>query len=101
LQSATVRPESYSVLKEIAGLMKEYGDMKIKIIGHTSSDGNPAANVELSKQRAAAVKEVLVKEFSVDAARIQTDGKGQTQPVADNKTKEGKAENRRVEFIKL
>jgi outer membrane protein OmpA-like peptidoglycan-associated protein len=74
--------------------------VKIKIIGHTSSDGDDAANMELSKQRASAVKEYLVKEFSIDAARIETEGKGETKPVGDNKTKEGKAQNRRVEFVK-
>lgn len=101
LQSAVVRPESHGVINEIAGLLKETADLKIKIVGHTSSDGNAAANLELSKQRAAAVKEILVKEYRIDAARIETEGKGQSQPVADNKTKEGKAQNRRVEFIKL
>lgn len=101
LQSAVVKPESYSVIKEIAGVLKENADLKIKIVGHTSSDGDDAANMELSKQRAAAVKEVLVKEFSIDADRIQTEGKGETKPAGDNKTKEGREQNRRVEFIKL
>ena len=75
--------------------------MKIKVIGHTSSDGDDKANLELSKKRSAAVKDLLVSEYSFDANDIETDGKGETQPVADNKTKEGKAQNRRVEFIKL
>jgi OOP family OmpA-OmpF porin len=101
LQSATVKPESYPVIREIAGVLKENGAVKIKIVGHTSSDGDDAANMELSKQRSAAVKEILIKEFSIDAARIQTEGKGETQPVADNKNKEGREQNRRVEFIKL
>jgi outer membrane protein OmpA-like peptidoglycan-associated protein len=101
VQSAVVKPESLPVMKEIAAVLKENSNIKIKIIGHTSNDGDDAANMELSKQRAAAVKDVLVKEFSIDAARIETEGKGETQPVADNKTKEGREQNRRVEFVKL
>ena len=70
-------------------------------MGHTSSDGDDNANMELSKKRAAAVKELLVTEFGIDASRLETEGKGETKPIADNKTKEGKMANRRVEFIKL
>lgn len=100
-QSAVIKPESFAVVKEIAGVLKENVSVKIKVLGHTSSDGDDNANMELSKKRAAAVKEMLVNEFSIDASRIETEGKGETQPVADNKTKEGKILNRRVEFIKL
>jgi outer membrane protein OmpA-like peptidoglycan-associated protein len=100
-QSAVIKPESYAVVKEIAGVLKENSNIKIKIAGHTSSDGDDKANMELSKKRAAAVKDLLLSEFGVDAARIETEGKGETQPIADNKTKEGKMANRRVEFIKL
>lgn len=100
-QSAVIKPESYGVIKEIAGVMKDNAGVKIKVIGHTSSDGDDKANMELSQRRSAAVKDVLVSEFGIDAARLQTEGKGETQPIADNKTKEGKTANRRVEFIKL
>lgn len=100
-QSAVIKPESYAVVKEIAGVLKENPSVKIKVLGHTSSDGDDKANMELSKKRAAAVKDMLVTEFSIDAANIETEGKGETQPVADNKTKEGKVLNRRVEFVKL
>ncbi|MGG9964181.1 OmpA family protein [Ferruginibacter sp. SUN106] len=101
VNAATIKPESYGVVKEIAGVLKENPSIKIKVIGHTSSDGDDNANMELSKKRSAAVKDMLVKDFGIDAATIETEGKGETQPVADNKTKEGKAANRRVEFIKL
>jgi OmpA-OmpF porin, OOP family len=100
INSAVLKPESYGVVKEIAGVLKENPSVKIKITGHTSSDGDDKANMELSKKRAAAVKNLLATEFGIDAAGIETDGKGETQPVADNKTKEGKVQNRRVEFIK-
>ena len=100
-QSAVIKPESYAVVKEIAAVLKENASMKIKVIGHTSSDGDDNANMELSKKRSAAVKDMLVNELGVEESRLQTEGKGETQPVADNKTKEGKMLNRRVEFIKL
>jgi OmpA-OmpF porin, OOP family len=99
-QSAVIKPESFGMVKEIATVLKENGSVNIKIIGHTSSDGDDAANLELSKQRAAAVKDLLVKEYGIEEGRLKTEGKGETQPVADNKTKEGKAQNRRVEFVK-
>jgi OmpA-OmpF porin, OOP family len=101
VNSAVIKPESYGVVKELAAVLKENPYIKIKIIGHTSSDGEDKANMELSKKRAAAVKEALIKEFDIGAAMMETDGKGETQPVSDNKTKEGKVQNRRVEFIKL
>lgn len=100
-QSAVIKPESYAVVKEIAGVLQQNASLRIKVLGHTSSDGDDKANMELSQKRAAAVKDLLASEFSVDASRIETEGKGETQPIADNKTKEGKAQNRRVEFIKL
>ncbi len=100
-QSAVIKPESYAVVKEIAAVLKENGAVKIKVLGHTSSDGDDNANMELSKKRAAAVKQLLVNEFGIDGGRIETEGKGETEPVADNKTKEGKMLNRRVEFVKL
>lgn len=101
VNTANLKPESFGVIKEIAGVMKEHTEIKVNIIGHTDSDGSDAANLELSKKRAAAVKDAIVKEFGIDESRIETNGKGETQPVADNKTKEGKAANRRVEFVKL
>lgn len=100
-QSAVIKPESYAVTKDIATVLKENASIRVKVVGHTSSDGDDKANMELSKKRAEAVKELLVKEFGLDASRFDTEGKGETQPVGDNKTKEGKVANRRVEFIKL
>ena len=80
--------------------MKKNEGFKVNIIGHTDSDGSDAANLELSKKRAAAVRTALAEEFGIDASRMQSDGKGESKPVADNKTKEGKSQNRRVEFVK-
>ena len=99
-QSAVIRPGSYGVMKEIALVLKENPSIHIKVIGHTSSDGDDAANLELSKKRAAAVKDLLASEWQIETGRIDIEGKGETEPIADNKTKEGRAQNRRVEFIK-
>ena len=96
-----VKPESYATLKEIAAVLQENPDVRVKIVGHTDSDGNDASNLDQSKRRALSVKNSLGKDFSIDAARIETDGKGETEPVSSNSTSEGKAANRRVEIVKL
>lgn len=96
-----VKPESYGTLKEIAAILNEVPDVKVKIVGHTDSDGADAANLDLSKRRAASVKEELVKSFNVKGDRLVTDGMGESQPVAPNDTPANKALNRRVEFIKM
>jgi len=101
VNSATIKPESYGTLKEMADVMKEYADLKVKIVGHTDADGSDEANLDLSKKRAASVKESLAKEFGIDEARMETDGKGESEPIDKNDTPAGKANNRRVEFIKL
>jgi OmpA-OmpF porin, OOP family len=101
VNSDKIKPTSYGVVKEIADVLRQNSGIKVKIIGHTDSDGGDASNLELSKKRSEAVKDMLVNEFAIDPSRVETDGKGETQAVADNKTKEGKAANRRVEFVKL
>jgi OmpA-OmpF porin, OOP family len=101
VNSANIKPSSYGSLKEIANLLKEYPDLKVKIIGHTDADGTDAANLDLSKRRAEAVKLALAKEFAIDETRMQADGKGESEPISKNDTPAGKANNRRVEFIKL
>jgi outer membrane protein OmpA-like peptidoglycan-associated protein len=100
VNSDRIKGESYGTLKEIAGVLTETADVKIQIVGHTDSDGDDAANMDLSKRRAAAVKTTLAGEFHIDTGRMDTDGKGESQPVDKNDTPAGKANNRRVEFIK-
>ena len=100
VNAATIQPASGGVLKEIAAVLNEYKDFKVNIIGHTDSDGSDTANLALSEKRAAAVKEVLVNDYGVSGEQVTTNGKGESIPVGDNKTKEGRAQNRRVEFIK-
>lgn len=96
-----IKPESYGTLKDIAKVLNEVPDVKVKILGHTDSDGQDAANLDLSQRRAASVKAELAKSFGVNADRLVTDGMGETQPVAPNDSPANKALNRRVEFIKL
>lgn len=99
--SDQIKPESYGALKDIASVLAENTTVKVRIIGHTDSDGDDSSNLELSKKRAAAVKESLSKNFAIDAARMETDGKGESQPTEKNDSATGKANNRRVEFVKL
>ncbi len=96
-----VKPESYGTLKDIATILNEVPDVKVKILGHTDSDGQDAANLDLSKRRAASVKAELANSFGVNADRLETDGMGESQPVAPNDSPVNKALNRRVEFVKL
>ncbi|HET6766638.1 MAG TPA: OmpA family protein [Chitinophagaceae bacterium] len=101
VNSANIKPESYGTLKEMANVLKEYADLKVKIVGHTDADGKDDANLDLSKRRAASVKAALAKEFGIDESRMETDGKGESEPIDKNDTPAGKANNRRVEFIKI
>ncbi|MFY9150395.1 MAG: OmpA family protein [Prolixibacteraceae bacterium] len=96
-----VKPESYGTLKDIAAVLNEVPDVKVKVVGHTDSDGQDDANLDLSKRRAASVRTELAKSFGVNADRLITDGLGESQPVAPNDTPVNKALNRRVEFIKM
>lgn len=96
-----VKPESYGTLKEISKILNEVPDVKVKIVGHTDADGQDATNLDLSKRRAASVKNELVKNFGVNGDRLLTDGFGESQPIAPNDTPANKALNRRVEFIKM
>lgn len=93
---AIVKDEYKGDIQAVAQLAQQYPTAFIEIQGHTDSSGKAASNTALSQQRADAVKEVLVKEYSIDAARITAKGYGSAQPVADNKTVEGRAQNRRV-----
>lgn len=101
VNSDKIKGESYGTLKAIATVLKESADLKVTIIGHTDSDGDDAKNLDLSKRRAASVKAMLATEFGIDAGRMETDGKGETQPADKNDTAAGKANNRRVEYVKL
>ncbi len=99
--SDKINPQSYGAIKEIAVVLNENAGVKVKIVGHTDSDGDDANNLELSEKRAISVKNALANDFKIEAARMETSGKGESAPMEPNTTAEGKANNRRVEFIKL
>lgn len=98
--SDKIKAESYGVLKSIAEALQQ-GDIKIQIIGHTDSDGDDQSNQKLSEMRAAAVKMALVQDYQIQSDLITTSGKGESNPVALNDSSAGKAQNRRVEFVKM
>jgi outer membrane protein OmpA-like peptidoglycan-associated protein len=100
VNSDRLKGESYGSLKEIATVLTENAELKVQIVGHTDSDGDDATNLDLSKRRASSVKAALVNEFKIDAGRLTTDGRGEAQPIDKNDTPAGKANNRRVEFIR-
>ncbi len=100
VNKATMKPESMGVINRIVKMMNKHPDLRLSIEGHTDSDGEKSFNQELSEKRAAAVKHALV-ESGIDASRLKTKGHGESKPVDDNSTPEGKANNRRVEFVKI
>lgn len=97
---ATIRDSSAAQLAEVGALLKADPALALEVIGHTDNTGTAAANLTLSRQRAEAVKNWLVKTHAIDAARLTTSGRGDTVPVADNATDAGRAQNRRVELVK-
>ncbi len=98
--SAVIKPESEPVLKEIAAVMDKNTAWKLSVEGHTDNIGGDDYNLELSKQRATAVKTALVTRYHIAADRLATAGFGASRPKATNDTLEGRARNRRVELVR-
>ena len=96
---AIIKPESMGEINRIVTLMNENPDLKFEVQGHTDATGKADSNQKLSEQRAQAIVAKLV-EMGISADRLTAVGKGQTSPIADNSTDEGRAKNRRVEFVK-
>lgn len=97
---ATIKPESMGEINRIVQLMNENPTLKFSVEGHTDSTGNAASNQTLSEQRSQAIVDKLV-ELGIAKDRLTAVGKGQNSPIADNTTDEGRAKNRRVEFVKM
>jgi OmpA-OmpF porin, OOP family len=95
-----IKPESTPTLKEIAATLKQHPELKVEVQGHTDNVGKPDANLKLSQARADAVKQALTTEYGVTAGQLAAKGYGDTKPAADNKTPEGRQNNRRVELVK-
>lgn len=98
--SDVIKPESMGIIRQISQVLQEERSINVKIVGHTDADGAEDTNLNLSKARAEAVKKALINVYAIDGSRLTTDGKGETEPIGDNATADGKAKNRRVEFIK-
>jgi outer membrane protein OmpA-like peptidoglycan-associated protein len=101
MNSATIRPESTPTLDEIGTMMEAHPDLRLRIEGHTDATGDDASNLALSERRAEAVRGFLIASYGIDASRMEIQGLGETQPIDDNETPEGRQNNRRVELVKL
>ncbi len=99
--SDRIRPESTPTIEEIGTMLQQHPELRLRIEGHTDSVGVEGYNQDLSERRAASVKAFLVERYTVDATRLETVGFGESKPVADNGTPEGRQQNRRVELVKL
>jgi OOP family OmpA-OmpF porin len=95
-----IRQESAPTLKEIGTMLKEHADLKLTIEGHTDNIGTAESNQTLSEKRATAVRQYLIDNYQIDAARLEAKGLGQTKPAGANDTAEGRQQNRRVELVK-
>ncbi len=100
VNKSTIKPESMDFISQIARFLKENSAVVLEIDGHTDNDGDSTTNVDLSKARANEVRWKLITQ-GINGDRIIAKGFGATQPIKPNTTKENKAENRRVEFVKL
>ena len=100
VNKSTLKPESMGIINEIYGLMNKYPDLKFSIEGHTDSDGEETFNQTLSEERAKTVMDKLIT-MGMPAERLSSKGWGESMPLTSNGTAEGKAENRRVEFVNI
>ena len=98
---AAIKPESYHILDDAAAVISNHPEIRVEIQGHTDAVGSAESNMKLSYMRASAVREYLEKEHDLDPLRLIPVGYGESRPIASNETLEGRALNRRVEFLFL
>jgi len=98
---ATIKPESYPILDEAAAILTNHPEIRVEVQGHTDSIGSDGYNLKLSYARANAVRRYLIEHHEIDPSRLIARGYGERRPIADNRTKEGRAQNRRVDFLIL
>jgi outer membrane protein OmpA-like peptidoglycan-associated protein len=96
---AVIKPESHPVLDSAAGILSNYPEVEVEIQGHTDNIGSDAANLTLSQKRAESVRQYLIDVHMIEPVRLIAYGFGEIKPVADNATAEGRAQNRRVDFL--
>jgi outer membrane protein OmpA-like peptidoglycan-associated protein len=97
---ASIKPESIGTINYVVKMMQDHPELKFSVEGHTDSDGDDAANQKLSEARAKAVMEKMI-EFGIAKDRLKSKGHGESKPMLGNESAEGKAQNRRVEFVKF
>ncbi|MCO5948096.1 OmpA family protein [Mucilaginibacter flavidus] len=100
INKANIKPESMGTLNGIVQILKDNPEVRFEVGGHTDSDGDDVANVKLSQARSDAVRAQLIT-MGIDGGRLTSKGYGKSKPISDNTTPDGKANNRRVEFVKL
>ena len=100
INKASIKPESMGTINYVVKMMTDHPDLKFSVEGHTDSDGDDALNMKLSEARAKAIRDKMV-ELGIDGSRLTSKGYGESKPITGNDTPEGKAQNRRVEFVKF
>ena len=100
VNKATIKTESIGTINYVVKMMQDHPELKFSVEGHTDSDGEIVANQKLSEARAKSVVEAMVK-AGISADRLSSKGFGESKPVSSNDSTEGKAQNRRVEFVKM
>jgi OOP family OmpA-OmpF porin len=100
VNKATIKPESLGTINYVVKMMTDHPELKFSVEGHTDSDGEDASNQKLSEARAKAVLETMVK-LGISSDRLTSKGHGESKPMVGNDSPEGKAQNRRVEFVKF
>ncbi len=96
---AEIMKSSSPVLDSAAGILSNYPEVEVEVQGHTDNIGSDAANLTLSQKRAEAVRQYLIDVHMIEPVRLIAIGFGETKPVADNSNEEGRAKNRRVDFV--